>query len=124
MNRGYANRAIVNSGLSRIPRFKLLARSGPTPPPALGPYRVAFAPILAEASFNSMVDQGMDFGISHDREDESIEAKARWFHSLSLKERMDLLCSFTELALAVNPNLADGKDAQPIEGRVQVLSLK
>ena len=66
----------------------------------------------------------MDFGISHDREDESIEAKARWFQSLSLKERMDLLCSFTELALAVNPGLADSKDAQPIEGRVQVLSLK
>jgi hypothetical protein len=66
----------------------------------------------------------MDFGISHDREDESIEAKARWFQSLSLKERMDLFCSFTDLALAVNPGLADRKDAQPVEGRVQVLSLK
>jgi hypothetical protein len=66
----------------------------------------------------------MDFGISHDREDESIEAKARWFQSLSLKERMDLFCSFTDLALAVNPGLADRKDAQPVEGRIQVLSLK
>ena len=60
--------------------------------------------------------------ISHDWKDESIEAKARWFQSLSLKDRMEVFCSFTDLALAINPRLQDLKDAQPIEGRVQVLS--
>ena len=37
--------------------------------------------------------------ISHDRRDESIEAKARWFQSLSLPERMELLCEFTDLGI-------------------------
>ncbi|MCA9435900.1 MAG: hypothetical protein H6751_02785 [Candidatus Omnitrophica bacterium] len=60
--------------------------------------------------------------ISHDWSDESLEAKARWFQSLSLEDRMEILCSFTDLALEVNPRLKDQKDAQPIEGRVQVLS--
>ena len=29
--------------------------------------------------------------ISHDRQEETPEAKARWFQSLSMSERMDLL---------------------------------
>ncbi|MFH1881224.1 MAG: hypothetical protein ABIL62_00755 [Planctomycetota bacterium] len=40
----------------------------------------------------------MDKAISHDRKEESAEAKARWFQSLPLSERMEMLCSFTELA--------------------------
>lgn len=60
--------------------------------------------------------------ISHDRQDETPEAKARWFQSLTLTERMELLCSFTELLLAANPELVEKRDAQPIEGRVRVLS--
>lgn len=60
--------------------------------------------------------------ISHDRQDETPEAKARWFQSLTLTERMELLCSFTELLLAANPELVEKQDAQPIEGRVRVLS--
>jgi len=59
-----------------------------------------------------------------------MEAKARWFRSLSMTDRMEVFCSFTDLALSVNPHLLvrrriDGKDrtnAQPIAGRVQVLS--
>jgi hypothetical protein len=64
----------------------------------------------------------MDAFISHNRQDESIEAKARWFQSLSIQERMDLLCSFTDLVLEINPKIAEQKDAQPVEGRVLVLS--
>ena len=60
--------------------------------------------------------------ISHDRQEETLEAKARWFQSLTLSERMDLLCSFTELMLAANPNIVEKRDAEPIEGRVRVLS--
>jgi len=60
--------------------------------------------------------------ISHDRQEETPAAKARWFQTLSLSQRMALLCSFTDLILAVNPEIMEQKDAQPVEGRVQVLS--
>ena len=67
--------------------------------------------------------------ILHDRNQESIEAKTRWFRSLSIEERMDIFCDFTDLAMSVNPNLPvrriDGKDkshAQPVTGRIQILS--
>ena len=60
--------------------------------------------------------------ISHDRQEETSEAKARWFQSLSLSERMDLLCSFTDLILSNNPEIVEQKDAQPVAGRVRVLS--
>lgn len=61
--------------------------------------------------------------ISHDLREESPEAKARWFQSLSLSERMDLLCAFTDLILSLNPKIVDRKqDAQPASGRVLVLT--
>ena len=61
-------------------------------------------------------------GVSHDIQDETIEAKTMWFSALPLKERMDMLCVFTDLALEINPELAEGRDAQPTQGRVRVLS--
>ena len=64
----------------------------------------------------------MNPSISHDRKEESIEAKARWFQSLPLEERMDMLCAFTDLALAVNPDLPDRKDAPPTDRRIQVVA--
>jgi hypothetical protein len=59
--------------------------------------------------------------VSHNRADESMEAKVRWFQSLPLKDRMRLLCEFTDLALTINPNLARKRHAQSITGRVCVL---
>jgi hypothetical protein len=44
----------------------------------------------------------MNQTISHDRYEETLEAKARWFQSLSLAERMDLLCFFADLILDNN----------------------
>ena len=64
----------------------------------------------------------MNLSVSHDREEETAEAKARWFQSLSLPERMDLLCMFTELAISTNPNIVDFKNAEPAPGRVLVIS--
>jgi hypothetical protein len=64
----------------------------------------------------------MDVGISHDRQEETLEAKARWFQSLPLSKRMDLLCFYTDLILANNPRIVEQKDAQPTSGRVRVLS--
>jgi hypothetical protein len=60
--------------------------------------------------------------VTHDRSEETMEAKARWFGSLPLSERMDMLCCFTDLALTVNPTLQERKHAQPIAGRIQVIS--
>lgn len=60
--------------------------------------------------------------ISHDMNDETIEAKVRWFRALPLSERMEMLCTFTDLALELNPGLTGKKDAQPTKGRIQILS--
>ena len=60
--------------------------------------------------------------VSHNRSDEQMEAKARWFRSLSFAERMDLLCAFTDMILSVNPRIAEKRDAQPVAGRVLVLA--
>jgi len=60
--------------------------------------------------------------ISHDMNEETIEAKVRWFRALPMSERMEMLCLFTDLALELNPELPGKKDAQPTKGRVQILS--
>jgi hypothetical protein len=63
-----------------------------------------------------------NLAVSHDFREETIEAKGRWFQSLTLEERMEMLCEFTDLILSVNPNIVNQKDAQPITGRILVLS--
>lgn len=60
--------------------------------------------------------------VSHDRSDESLESKARWFQSLSLLERMDMLCFFTDLILENNPKIVEKKNDQPTWGSFRVLS--
>jgi hypothetical protein len=60
--------------------------------------------------------------VSYDRREETLEAKAKWFQSLTLAERMDVLCYFTDLILSINPKLPDAKDAQQTKGRIQILS--
>jgi hypothetical protein len=63
-----------------------------------------------------------NLSVSHDRSEETIEAKVRWFRSLSPEERMDVFCEFTDLILAVNPCVAEKERARPVEGRIRVLS--
>ena len=60
--------------------------------------------------------------ISHNIDDESIEAKVLWFRTLPISERMEMLCNFTDLALELNPDLAGKRDAQPTKRRVRILS--
>jgi len=60
--------------------------------------------------------------VTHDRQEETIEAKTSWFRSLPLSERMEILCSFTDLALTINPQLQERERAQSVTGRIQVLS--
>ncbi len=64
----------------------------------------------------------MNPSVTHDRQEETIEAKTLWFSSLTLAERMDMLCAFTELLLMTNPKIVEQRNAQPIEGRVLVLT--
>ena len=60
--------------------------------------------------------------VSHDRNDENLEAKARWFQSLSLEDRMNLLCEFTDMVPENNPNVAEVGRAQSSPGRILVLT--
>jgi hypothetical protein len=60
--------------------------------------------------------------VTHDRAEESPEAKARWFQSLSLQERMELLNSYTDLILEINPGIVEQKRAQPAKGSIRVIS--
>jgi len=64
----------------------------------------------------------MKVSVSHDRKEETPEEKARWFQSLSLKERADLLCQLTDMILFVYPSILEQKDAQPVTGRILVLT--
>ncbi|OGQ80912.1 MAG: hypothetical protein A3F90_00670 [Deltaproteobacteria bacterium RIFCSPLOWO2_12_FULL_60_19] len=65
----------------------------------------------------------MNEAISHSRDDESLEAKARWFQSLSVAERMELLCEFTDLVMENNSRAAKVGRAQSSKGRIRVLSI-
>jgi hypothetical protein len=42
--------------------------------------------------------------------------------SLSMTERIDFFCDYTDLALNFNPDLADKKDDQSFKGRIQIIS--
>ncbi len=64
----------------------------------------------------------MDHSISHDRQEETAEAKARWFQTLTIQEREELLCEFTDMILDINPQILEQKNAQPVAGRICVLS--
>jgi len=60
--------------------------------------------------------------ISHSWNDETPEAKARWFQSLSLSERMDLLCFYTDMILQNNPKIVESKNVKPASRSVRILT--
>jgi hypothetical protein len=69
-----------------------------------------------------MIPTDMERAISHGREEETPEAKARWFQSLPIDERMELLCAFTNFFLERNPKIPELRNARSPAGRVRVLS--
>jgi len=77
---------------------------------------------FVDGLFEAEMKMGRKGSVAHDRSEETMEAKTRWFRSLSLSERMDVLCSFTDLALSANPTLLESKNAQPVAGRIQIIS--
>lgn len=64
----------------------------------------------------------MTGSVSHDFRDESLEAKARWFQSLSLEERMEVFVAFTNLILENNPDIVKQKYVRPASDRVRIIS--
>jgi hypothetical protein len=65
----------------------------------------------------------MAFGVHHGWEHETIEAKARWFQSLSVAERMDLLFEFMEMIRSANPSLLEKRNAEQSAKGVRILRL-
>ena len=65
----------------------------------------------------------MASSVSHDIREETLEAKARWFQSLSLEERMDVFVAFTNLILENNPDIVKQKYVRPASERVRLISL-
>lgn len=64
-----------------------------------------------------------NMAISHERHEETPEAKVRWFRTLRMADRMQVLCDVTDLALSVNPSLQEKKHVKSAPGRIQVISL-
>ena len=60
--------------------------------------------------------------ISHDRGEEDILAKARWFAQFTPEERLRMLIEWADAMLALNPAIEDKDRASPIAGRIQVLA--
>jgi hypothetical protein len=50
--------------------------------------------------------------VSHRFEDETMESKARWFQSLPISERMEILCAFTDMILENNPEIVEKRDVK------------
>jgi len=60
--------------------------------------------------------------IEHDRAFESMTEKVIWFQTLSVSERLDMLVFLTDMALELNPQMKEFKDAESTTGRVLVLT--
>ena len=65
----------------------------------------------------------LEGSLSHDIRDESMEAKARWFQSLTLEERMAVFVAFTNLILEKDPDVVKKKHLPLPSDRVRVISL-
>ena len=73
-------------------------------------------------TYAGTINNMLELKVSHSRDEETPEAKARWFQSLTLEERMGYICFITQLLLENNPKVLKGRDVRPIQGRIQVLS--
>lgn len=54
--------------------------------------------------------------------EETIEAKAQWFQSLSPEERLKVFCSFTNFLLKINPDIVKIKDALSTSERIRIIT--
>lgn len=66
----------------------------------------------------------MNYGIGHGWEEETIEKKTEWFSGLPVRDRMRIFNEVAELALSLNPKIADYKDAEQIKAGIHILERK
>lgn len=59
--------------------------------------------------------------VSHDRAEEELTAKARWFMRFSAEARLKMLFEWSDTMERLNPSIAEVDRAGPIAGRIQVL---
>jgi hypothetical protein len=59
--------------------------------------------------------------VSHDRSDEDVLAKARWFSQFSPEERLQMLIDWADTMLALNPAIEEVDRARAVAGRIQVI---
>ena len=64
----------------------------------------------------------MDNGARHEQFD-SIEAKTRWFRTLTVEERMEWLEREYEAALAADPRICEKNLPKEVPGKVRILRL-
>lgn len=62
--------------------------------------------------------------ISHSRDEETPEAKARWFQSLTIDERAQVFDEFMSLILEANPGLLKKKEIDYPGRQVRVLRVE
>jgi hypothetical protein len=60
-------------------------------------------------------------GISHDRGDEDLLAKASWFSQFSPQQRLRMLIEWADAMIALNPQIEEADRARPVAGRIRVL---
>ena len=59
--------------------------------------------------------------ISHDRAEETLEAKARWFSTLTMEQRLAQFAEYYDLALRLNPGILNANDVPAPSERVQII---
>jgi hypothetical protein len=64
----------------------------------------------------------MKESVSHSFADESIDAKAKWFRTLSIEERMAVFVAFTNLILENNPSIVNRKGVRPALKDVRIFA--
>jgi hypothetical protein len=57
------------------------------------------------------------------RQFDSIEAKTRWFRTLSVEERIEWLVREVEAALAADPGICERNLPEEVPGKVRILRL-
>ena len=64
----------------------------------------------------------MDDGTRHEQFD-SVEAKTRWFRTLTIEERMEWLAREYEAALAADPQICERNLPEEVPGKIRILRL-
>ena len=64
----------------------------------------------------------MELLISHSWDEETMEAKAHWFQSLTMEQRFEVFCEFMTLIEELNPSVFREKNVTKPAGGLQVLT--